>query len=68
MPTCPLAAFLPSYPTPAVRRFARDTGDINVLSAVDMKLIALAHSLEQQLHGGGRIRDKPAQVGASLWK
>lgn len=33
------------------RRFARQTGDITVLSTVDMKVIALAFMLEKAAHG-----------------
>ncbi|KAF6254528.1 hypothetical protein COO60DRAFT_1627844 [Scenedesmus sp. NREL 46B-D3] len=35
----------------AVTRFARETGDIAVLSSVDLKLLALAHTLEVAAHG-----------------
>jgi RNA-binding protein NOB1 len=48
-----------------VKAFARETGDIHALSAVDMKLIALTHMLETQLHGPARIRDHAAQVRAA---
>ncbi|KAK1260969.1 hypothetical protein QJS04_geneDACA001967 [Acorus gramineus] len=39
--------------------FARATGDLQTLSDVDIKLIALTYTLEAQLHGTGHLRDAP---------
>lgn len=47
-----------------VRRFARLTGDITVLSVVDMKVVALAYTLEKAAHGMVRLRDKPPRPAA----
>ncbi|GIL43838.1 hypothetical protein Vafri_1437 [Volvox africanus] len=46
----------------AVQRFARETGDIHSLSAVDLKLLALAHTLEVAVHGTLHLREHPVQV------
>ncbi|GFR39822.1 hypothetical protein Agub_g315 [Astrephomene gubernaculifera] len=46
----------------AVQRFARETGDIHSLSAVDLKLLALAHTLEIAAHGSANLREHPVQV------
>jgi rRNA maturation endonuclease Nob1 len=46
----------------AVTRFARETGDIHALSAVDLKLLALAHTLEVAAHGPGHLKEHPNQV------
>ncbi|GIL95464.1 hypothetical protein Vretimale_1488, partial [Volvox reticuliferus] len=46
----------------AVQRFARETGDIHSLSAVDLKLLALAHTLEVAVHGTSHLREHPVQV------
>ncbi len=57
------------YPSPAsttVQRFARETGDIHSLSAVDLKLLALAHTLEVAANGTENIREHPVQVGARV--
>ena len=40
-------------------RFARETGDIYALSAVDVKLLALAHTLEVLVHGAEHLRAHP---------
>ncbi|KAF8065842.1 NOB1 [Scenedesmus sp. PABB004] len=45
----------------AVTRFARETGDVAVLSATDLKLLALAHTLEVAAHGGGHLAAHAAQ-------
>lgn len=45
-----------------VLNFARLTGDIHVLSAVDLKLLALAHTLEVAEHGSSHLRERPVQV------
>ena len=45
---------------PTVTRFARETGDIHALSTVDVKLLALAHTLEVAAHGGGHLKERPA--------
>ncbi|KAG6548360.1 hypothetical protein Mapa_010139 [Marchantia paleacea] len=42
-----------------VVRFARATGDLQALSEVDMKLIALTYTLEAQVHGTEHIRTQP---------
>jgi RNA-binding protein NOB1 len=43
----------------AVVQFARATGDLQALSEVDLKLIALAYTLETQAHGTLHLRSKP---------
>ena len=40
-------------------KFARVTGDIHALSAADVRLIALAHSLHSALYGGDRLHTEP---------
>lgn len=40
--------------------FARETGDLHALSSVDIKLIALARTLEVQRYGEAHLRTKPA--------
>ena len=47
----------------AVTRFARETGDVHALSTVDLKVIALAHTLEVAAHGSGHLREHPGKVG-----
>ncbi|ONK80038.1 uncharacterized protein A4U43_C01F13110 [Asparagus officinalis] len=42
-----------------VVRFARETGDLQTLSDVDLKLIALTYMLETQIHGTNHLRDSP---------
>ena len=42
-----------------VINFAKATGDLQMLSDVDLKLIALTHMLEGQIHGTQHIRDSP---------
>jgi hypothetical protein len=44
---------------PAVMRFARATGDAHALSSVDVRLLALAHTLEVQYYGSGHLREQP---------
>lgn len=39
--------------------FARATGDLQTLSDVDLKLIALTYTLESQIHGTSHLRDSP---------
>lgn len=39
--------------------FARETGDLQTLSDVDLKLIALTYTLEAQIHGTNHLRDTP---------
>jgi hypothetical protein len=46
----------------AVQRFARETGDIHSLSTVDVKLVALAHTLEVAAYGDKHLREHPVQV------
>lgn len=43
-------------------KFARATGDLQTLSDVDLKLIALTYTLEAQIHGTKHIRDCPPPV------
>ncbi|KAG5014467.1 hypothetical protein AAZX31_08G013100 [Glycine max] len=45
-----------------VVKFARATGDLQTLSDVDIKLIALTYTLEGQIHGTKHIRDAPPPV------
>ncbi|KAK6935371.1 Nin one binding (NOB1) Zn-ribbon-like [Dillenia turbinata] len=42
--------------------FARATGDLQTLSDVDLKLIALTYTLEAQIHGIHHLRDSPPPV------
>jgi rRNA maturation endonuclease Nob1 len=49
MPNCCVAIF-------AVTRFARATGDMHSLSAVDVKLLALAYTLEAATHGTSHLK------------
>ncbi|XP_074579044.1 RNA-binding NOB1-like protein, partial [Curcuma longa] len=42
-----------------VVNFARETGDLQTLSDVDLKVVALAYMLEAQIHGTDHLRDKP---------
>ncbi|GAB4856874.1 hypothetical protein Ancab_014793 [Ancistrocladus abbreviatus] len=42
--------------------FARATGDLQTLSDVDLKLIALTYSLEAQIHGTKHLRDNPPPI------
>ncbi|KAI3681941.1 hypothetical protein L2E82_50250 [Cichorium intybus] len=42
--------------------FARATGDLQTLSDVDLKLIALTHTLESQIHGTTHLRDSPPPI------
>ncbi|CAH1453663.1 unnamed protein product [Lactuca virosa] len=42
--------------------FARATGDLQTLSDVDLKLIALTHTLESQIHGTSHLRDIPPPI------
>ena len=43
-------------------RFARETGDLHALSSADVKLLALAHTLEVATHGSAHLREHPIQV------
>ncbi|KAK7251293.1 hypothetical protein RIF29_34350 [Crotalaria pallida] len=45
-----------------VVKFARATGDLQTLSDVDIKLIALTYTLEAQIHGTKHLRDIPPPV------
>ncbi|KAK9271876.1 hypothetical protein L1049_002241 [Liquidambar formosana] len=45
-----------------VVNFARATGDLQTLSDVDLKLIALTYTLEAQIHGTKHLRDCPPPV------
>ncbi|WJX47978.1 hypothetical protein P8452_34605 [Trifolium repens] len=53
-------------PTPEsinkVIKFARITGDLQTLSDVDIKLMALTYTLEAQIHGTKHLRDTPPPV------
>lgn len=42
-----------------VIKFARETGDLQTLSDVDMKIIALAYMLEAEVHGTSHLREHP---------
>nr|AGT16183.1 hypothetical protein SHCRBa_107_M24_F_220 [Saccharum hybrid cultivar R570] len=42
-----------------VTKFARETGDIQTLSDVDIKIIALAYMLEAEIHGTSHLREQP---------
>ncbi|XP_010669428.2 RNA-binding NOB1-like protein [Beta vulgaris subsp. vulgaris] len=42
--------------------FARATGDLQTLSDVDLKLIALTYTLEAQIHGTSHLRDIPPPI------
>ena len=46
----------------AVVKFARATGDLQTLSDVDIKLIAMTHTLEAQRHGTEHLRECPPPV------
>lgn len=43
----------------AVMAFARASGEVASLSAVDIKLIALAHTFEVAAHGSANLRSSP---------
>ncbi|XP_027182701.1 RNA-binding protein NOB1 isoform X1 [Coffea eugenioides] len=45
-----------------VIHFARATGDLQTLSDVDLKLIALTYTLEAQTHGTQHLRDSPPPI------
>lgn len=45
-----------------VIKFARATGDLQTLSDVDLKLIALTYTLEAQIHGTTHLRDIPPPI------
>ncbi|XP_031129244.1 RNA-binding protein NOB1 [Ipomoea triloba] len=45
-----------------VINFARATGDLQTLSDVDLKLIALTYMLESQIHGTQHLRDAPPPI------
>ncbi|VVB09481.1 unnamed protein product [Arabis nemorensis] len=45
-----------------VIKFARATGDLQTLSDVDLKLIALTYTLEAQVHGTKNLRDVPPPI------
>ncbi|XP_025656126.2 RNA-binding NOB1-like protein isoform X3 [Arachis hypogaea] len=53
-------------PTPEainkVVKFARATGDLQTLSDIDLKLIALTYTLEAQIHGTQNLRESPPPV------
>ncbi|KAL6967123.1 hypothetical protein U1Q18_032927 [Sarracenia purpurea var. burkii] len=42
--------------------FARETGDLQTLSDVDLKLIALTYTLEAQIHGTKHLRDSSPPI------
>ena len=48
----------------AVGAFARATGDLHALSSVDMKLIALARTIEVEYYGEDHLRKEPSRVRA----
>lgn len=43
----------------SVVQFARETGDLQSLSEVDLKLLALTYMLEEQAHGSAHLRTRP---------
>lgn len=43
-------------------KFARATGDLQTLSDVDLKLIALTYTLEAQIHGTAHLRECPPAI------
>jgi len=43
----------------SVTEFARKTGDLRSLSATDIRVIALAYTLEKELIGTDHIRTEP---------
>ncbi|KAM6565350.1 hypothetical protein CsatA_024478 [Cannabis sativa] len=45
-----------------VIKFARATGDLQTLSDVDIKLIALTYTLEAQIHGTSHLRECPPAI------
>ncbi|KAL8064225.1 hypothetical protein ABFX02_01G076400 [Erythranthe guttata] len=55
-------------PTPdslkKVVSFAKATGDLQTLSDVDLKLLALTYTLEAQIHGTQHLRDNPPPIKA----
>jgi hypothetical protein len=51
--------------TAAVTRFAQATGDIAVLSATDLEIIALTVMLETEVHGPARVRAPPVAAAAA---
>lgn len=42
--------------------FARATGDLQTLSDVDLKLMALTYTLEVQIHGTQHLRERPPPI------
>ncbi len=50
----------------AVTRFARATGDLHSLSTVDLRLMALARTLEVAAHGDSHLRDLPVRRPAPV--
>ena len=55
-------------PAHAVTRFARATGDLHSLSAVDIKLVALAYTLEVAAYGADHLRVLPQPPRAKARK
>lgn len=49
-------------PILVVTRFARETGDVSTLSRNDIKLLALAYTLEVAAHGSAHLTTHAAQV------
>ncbi|CAN7017014.1 unnamed protein product [Brassica oleracea var. botrytis] len=45
-----------------VIKFAKATGDLQTLSDVDLKLIALTYTLEAEVHGTKNLRDVPPPI------
>ena len=45
-----------------IARIAKQTGDVASLSAADIRLLALAHTLEVQKHGNSHLRSDMAEV------
>ncbi|CEP03020.1 unnamed protein product (mitochondrion) [Plasmodiophora brassicae] len=49
----------------AVAQFAKETGDYYVLSATDLRVLALTYMIERERHGGAHIRRHPKQLRSS---
>ncbi|XP_078427491.1 RNA-binding NOB1-like protein [Wolffia australiana] len=51
-----------------VAEFARETGDLQTLSDVDIKLIALTYTLESQIHGTDHLKRAPPPIKSVNFK
>ncbi len=50
----------------SVTEFAKQTGDYTSLSAVDLHVIALAHTLEVEKNGTKNIKPAPKKVSLNV--